>query len=160
MSVEIKVGDTVKFNHLKCYILLHKLYEEAEFCTKEIPVDLCISATIILIHRDDGFGDGYVLLQRVQPFTRDNQIYMIRLYDLLNSPYTIVNSVPLMKPTKCPNKWTEFAGDSARKVPKALDDVMYGRTALPDYKALIKKYIPIKRRVYLWACNAWRNLVG
>ena len=155
MSVEIKIGDTIEFKNIHCHSLLYKIFGESEFSLREIPVNTSILAKVTSIHKTDTFENGYVILE-----DDNNQVYIVHVQELLNSKFTILNSKNIFDTVDYPNKWAEFVDDDNRKVPKTLDDVMYGRTAIPTYKKLIKKYVPTKRRLYLWVCNMCRNLVG
>ena len=159
MSVEINVGDIVEFNNIQCTMLLHKAYTEKNFCTEDIGLDTPLSGTVVLSHRDGRFGLGYVVVElRNTELSRDYQTYFLNLDDLLASPSTLINSVKIHSTEDYPNKWTEFVDNDKRKIPERLTTTAC--IPLTRYNRLIKKYVPLRRRVYLWTCNMWRSLIG
>ncbi len=159
MSVEINIGDIIEFSNIQCTMLLHKAYAEKNFCTKDIGVDTSFTGTVILVHRDGRFGLGYLIVERRNTeFSRDYQTYLLNLDDLLASPSTLINSIKLHSTDDYPNKWTEFVDNDKRKIPERLTTTAC--IPLTKYERLIKKYVPLRKRIYLWVCNMWRNFVG
>ena len=159
MSVEIKIGDTLTIGNLPCSVLHHRIYDERVFSVVEVTIDNPVEVLVTLVHKDDDFGNGYVLAEWSDPYyRRANQIYLLNLYDIKTNPYTTLNGVKLLDEDEYPNKWAEFIATDKRKVPEAL--INSACPSFPKYDRLIKKYVPLRRRVYLWVCSMWRNLVG
>ena len=157
MSVEINVGDVLHCEDTACHIIKYTAYTEPEIVLHPTkPTRRCISEDTILFVKYSGaasFETGYLIA------VEDGTVFIINLPELYMDKTASINTSMLWKPLS-PNKWTKFAGDDNRKIPKSLDDVMYGHTAFPKYNRLIKKYVPLRRRVYLWACTMWRSFTG
>ena len=161
MSVEINVGDTIQFNNVEYSLLNHKMYDSTEFYFVTFLATAPIIAEVVTVHTNGAFGDGYLILRKTdQIYSRDNQTYLVNLHTLLISEDTRLNGVEVPPTEDYPNKWAEFADNDNRKAPEAFTSVSYGYTAFPKYEQLIKKFLPLRKRIYLWACTIRRNLIG
>ena len=159
MSVEINRGDIVTINNLPCSVLYHRILDEDIFSVRENIIDIPTPVTVTLVHKDDDFGNGYILAEWADPYhRRANIVYLINLYDVKTNAFTLLNGTKLLEEDEYPNKWAEFIDADKRKIPEAL--INSACPSFTKYERLIKKYVPLRRRLYLWVCTKWCNLVG
>ena len=158
MSVEITIGDTVEFNNINTYMYKQSGTGEMKSLAKETKVKKCITTKVIDLTLSEKSINQYVLLQESRGMSLSNKVHIIYLEDLLKSRYTLINSVKINPTKDYPNKWTEFVDDDKRKIPERLTTTAC--IPLTQYERVIKKYVPLRRRAYLWARNMWRNFTG
>ena len=151
MSAKINRGDILHFENTIHYDVRHTIYEEPEIALR--PTRHFVGeATVLLVHYIDGlYIDGYLVAEE------GGRAFLVNLPDLYLDKTASINSTTLQNQLS-PNKWDAFIKDQHRKIPEAL--ATSACPAFPKYARLIKKYVPLRRRVYLWACTKWRNLVG